>query len=205
MKRRPAREAQRRQKVFLNFPYDESFEDPYLGIVTALVVLGRTPVATFEISDSGQGRLDRIWTLLQGCEASIHDLSAVQPPPRFNMPFELGLACGLSRMSRKGGHRFYLFDAKRHRLNKTLSDLKGIDPRIHSGTAQGAIAAVLGIMSRGRERITADDVVAVWRGLRKIVPGLKREHHARDLYSGAILRDIVQAVLRLRDEQLARG
>jgi hypothetical protein len=205
VKPRPGREVEalRKQKVFLNFPYDESFEEAYLGMVAALVVLGRTPVATFEISDSGQGRIERIWELLNECEASIHDLSAVGPPARFNMPFELGLACALSRIGRQGGHRFYLFEAKRHRLNKTLSDLKGIDPQIHHGTAQGAIAAVLGIMSRGDERITASEVVQVWRGLIKIVPDLKREHRSSGLYSRSVLRDVVQAVLRLRDQQLA--
>lgn len=43
-------------------------------------------------------RLDRIFTLIQQCRYSVHDISRIQldagPPraPRFNMPFELGLA-----------------------------------------------------------------------------------------------------------------
>jgi hypothetical protein len=51
----------------------------------------------------GARRLDRILRLIRSCRYSFHDLSRVEldrnppPTPRFNMPFELGLAIGLAR------------------------------------------------------------------------------------------------------------
>jgi hypothetical protein len=85
-----------RQTVFLNIPYDKQFESTYLAYVTALSAMGFLPRATLGIA--GHRRLDRIATLIESCPYSIHDLSRVQldrnapRTPRFNMPFELGLA-----------------------------------------------------------------------------------------------------------------
>jgi hypothetical protein len=188
----------RAQKVFLNFPYDKSYEDVFLGIVCALVRLGRTPVVTFDLPDHGQGRLKRIWDLLRECAASIHDLSAVGLPVRFNMPFELGLACGLQRARPQNVHRFFIFETERNRIDYTTSDLKGIDPRIHGRTATGAIAAVLDVLDSSRGRISTEDVLWVYRRVKRIVPGLKRRHRSRLLYRRAILNDLVEAALVIR-------
>jgi len=85
--------------------------------------------------------LDRIIRLLRSCRYSFHDLSRVSldrhPPatPRFNMPFELGLAVTPSRSTR---HEWFVFEEQRHRLMKSLSDLNGTDPHIHDGKPEGS-------------------------------------------------------------------
>jgi hypothetical protein len=61
------------------------------------------------------------------------------------MPFELGIAFALKRID---GHKFVLLEAKRHRLQKTLSDTNGIDPGIHDGTATGMISCVLSSLAK---------------------------------------------------------
>src|SRR4051812_36698161 len=81
--------------VFLNVPYSPSYEKLLVALTAALVAVGRRPRLTFEIADGGQGRFRRIFALLKSCRVSIHDLSAVGLPVRFNMPFELGLACAI--------------------------------------------------------------------------------------------------------------
>jgi hypothetical protein len=45
------------------------------------------------------------------------------------MPFELGLAVAI-QVSRAQRHHWYVFEARRHRLNKSLSDLAGTDPAV---------------------------------------------------------------------------
>src|ERR1700678_2020330 len=95
--------------VFLNIPYDNNPLSESL-----LVALGRKPRLAYEIPDGGTGRMGRIFSLLKSCPISFHDLSAVGLPVRFNMPFELGLACAIRKM--KGRHQYYIFDAKTHRL-----------------------------------------------------------------------------------------
>lgn len=201
MKTRPdraPRRVPRSQKVFLNFPYNQSYEDIFLGLVGALVMLGRTPVVTFDLPDHGQGRLKRIWDLMNECAASIHDLSAVGMPVRFNMPFELGLACGLQRSMPQLNHRIFIFEVEKDRLDRTTSDLKGIDHHIHSRTVAGAINAVLEVLGSSNRQFTTEDVLWVYRRLKRIVPSLKSRHHVKSVYRRVILNDLVEAALVLR-------
>ena len=94
---RHTRSSVSRPSVFLNLPYDSNFESLFLAYIAGVNAFGMTPRATLEISGSKR-RLDRIVELIAACPYSIHDLSRVQrdrrapATPRFNMPFELGLA-----------------------------------------------------------------------------------------------------------------
>jgi hypothetical protein len=93
--------------------------------------------ATLELPGARR-RLDRIAELVERCQYSFHDLSRVQTSgpgprlPRFNMPFELGIAVEQSRRS-GGTHQWVVFEEQPHRLQRTLSDLNGTDPYIHLG------------------------------------------------------------------------
>src|SRR5271169_6443075 len=88
--------------VFLNLPYDLKSQPLFLAYIAGVTAFGLTPRATLEIPGSTR-RLDRIFALLSECSYSIHDLSRVQldrrrpVTPRFNMPFELGLAVAHER------------------------------------------------------------------------------------------------------------
>ena len=118
-----------------------------------VTALGRDPHSVLELPDTGQERSRRIFALMRRCRISIHDLSLVSVAgnkrlPRFNMPFELGLAVALSRMN--PSYRFFIFEAKRYRLSKTLSDLAGHDPEIHSGTPRGVLEGLLNWMGTPR-------------------------------------------------------
>jgi len=72
----------------------------YVAFVAGLSAFGLIPRATVEIPGRAR-RLDRIVGLLRRCRYSFDDLSRVgidrgpPPTPRFNMPFELGLAVAL--------------------------------------------------------------------------------------------------------------
>ena len=85
------------ESAFLNIPYDQHYEPLYLAFIAGLSGFGLVPRATVEIPTSDR-RLDRIMKLIRDCRYSFDDLSRVQvdrmkpSTPRFNMPFELGLA-----------------------------------------------------------------------------------------------------------------
>lgn len=176
-------------QVFLNIPYSASYEKLLVALTAALVAVGRVPQLTFQIPDGGQGRLQRIFTLLKSCNVSIPDLSAVGRPVRFNMPFELGLACALKAAG--GRHDFLVLEKKPHRLDRHLSDLRGIDPKIHHGTAQGAIGAVLDVLAKPGRNPDATAVMRLYRVLRRYVPLLKRRHRSPDLFSQRIYHELV--------------
>jgi hypothetical protein len=78
------------------------------------------------------------------CQYSFHDISRVELDskrprlPRFNMPFELGMAVGMAEHSGHE-HLWYAFDSKPFRAQKSLSDLNGTEVilnRVHFIPAQ---------------------------------------------------------------------
>jgi hypothetical protein len=143
-RREPGRKRER-YSVFLNVPYDSEFENLYLAYIAGLSAFGLIPRATLEIPTSRR-RLERILMLIEECTYSIHDLSRVQLDknaprvPRFNMPFELGLAVAHASLHRQTS--WYVCETVRHRANKSLSDLDGTDVRIHGGTIRGLFGAL---------------------------------------------------------------
>ena len=176
-------------RVFLNVPYDASYEKVLVAITAALIALGRDPQLTFQMPDGGQGRLRRIFDLLKSCPVSIHDLSAVGLPVRFNMPFELGLACALKEQT--NSHDFLVLERKRHRLDRSLSDLKGIDPKIHGGSARSAISAILEVLERPSGNPNAKQVWQLYLRLRRILPALKNQHGRNSLFGSRVYGDLV--------------
>lgn len=125
--------------VFLNVPFDKKQEPVFVGMVIGLVTVGLRPRCVIEIAETGEGRMDRLFNLLASSFASIHDISRVDGA-RFNMPFELGIAYALKRQL--GRHKWVVFEEKKYRIKKTLSDLDFIDARVHEGKGPKAIACI---------------------------------------------------------------
>jgi hypothetical protein len=201
----PAKEQKRaeRYSVFLNIPYDSAFENLYLAYIAGLSAFGLIPRATLEIPTS-QRRLDRILKLLQQCAYSIHDLSRVQRDakaprvPRFNMPFELGLAVAQDAGNRR--QTWSVCETVPYRINKSLSDLNGTDVRIHGGTVRGVFGALCEIFVRKTRQPSVQEMYRIYRVLRRNLPKIMRRAGARDAYGARVFRDLVFAA---RAEQLA--
>ena len=68
------------------------------------------------------------------------------------MPFELGLAVASKP---HGHHDWFVFEERRHRLTKSLSDLNGTDPHIHEGHPDGVLRALSNALVRRRHRPSA--------------------------------------------------
>jgi len=156
---RPKRPSKRRAvSAFINIPYDDRFENLYLAFIAGLSGFGLIPRATVEIPGSDR-RLERIMDLIKGCAFSFHDLSRIDldkrspRTPRFNMPFELGLAVANTKKVR-GAHRWFVFEEKANRLKKSLSDLDGTDPYIHDGKPDGVLRSLANALSRTNQAPT---------------------------------------------------
>ena|SRR5436305_4130683 len=133
------------QSVFLNVPFDPEYSSLFIALIAGLTALGRRPRCVLEVPSDGRNRLERIFSLIAGCGSSIHDLSRVTLSgdlnvPRFNMPFELGMACALGQLR---PHSFFILEEKPLRLQASLSDLNGHDPHIHGGDPSGVLRCVL--------------------------------------------------------------
>src|SRR3954462_13657474 len=134
------------QKVFLNVPYDEKYSDLFARMIACLIGLGFVPQCGLQTEGAGENRLHGIFKLLSSCSASIHDLSRMElwgdlTVPRFNMPFELGLAYALQSKGKR--HRIFVFDEEARRAMIALSDMAGFDVKNHQGTSAGLLNQIL--------------------------------------------------------------
>jgi hypothetical protein len=178
--------------VFLNIPYDDRFRRLYLAYISGLVHLGLDPRATIEIP-GGQNRLDKILELIRSCRYSIHDLSRVQldrtPPatPRFNMPFELGLAVASAKLD-SAPHDWFVFETVHRRASKSLSDLSGTDPNIHHGTVEGVMRELCNAFVRHsrQERYSVPGMLKTYRAVSLLVEDIKRKTRAQSVFEARV-------------------
>ncbi|QEE27018.1 hypothetical protein FTW19_02735 [Terriglobus albidus] len=192
------------EAVFLNIPYDRKFERLYLAYIVGCVELSLTPKATLAIS-GGTRRLERILRLIQSCRYSIHDLSRVEldrnppPTPRFNMPFELGLAVANTQP-----HTWFVFESRLRRAQKSISDLDGTDCNIHGGTVEGVMRELCNAFVRRSYRPTVEQMMQTYRKTRQLVPEMLRRTRARSLYEARVFEDLITLAAQIRDERTSR-
>ena len=177
--------------VFINMPYDNGYERIFISIIAALISIGRTPRCTLEIAERGQGRIERIHSLIESCRVSIHDLSCLKQPVRFNMPFELGLACALSRL--RGNHSYIILERMPYRIDKTLSDIKGCDPYIYKGSMKGAVHCVIDALGKDGQQADLNRVHRLSIDLWKIAEKIKTKHKIETVFNRTAYHLIVAA------------
>ena len=162
------------------------------------------PRATLEIA-GGERRLDRTFELIQRCRYSLHDLSRVEvdsnlvATPRFNMPFELGLAVAWQRAQPKK-HTWFVFEAKPHRIEKSLSDLSGTDVYIHHGRPSGVFSELTNAFVRTQRQPSVGHMKLVFNGLREGLPKLMRNAGTKSTFRARVFDD-VRVLARALSEQ----
>jgi hypothetical protein len=194
------RAALARSDVFINFPFDPPYEKLFLALIAGLVSLGLNPRSVVELTES-KDRLRRLIKLIEQCPFSLHDLSRVQLSrtqgtfrvPRFNMPFELGLAIAIARNDET--RQWIVMEALPHRVNQSCSDLDGYDAAIHAGTVAGVFEALLNAFSsrRGVPLSREADLFWVYRRLRLF----RREELPTKIYAARPFRRLVVVATEL--------
>jgi hypothetical protein len=177
--------------VFINAPFDDRYEALFITLVGVLVFLGQKPHCVLEVREKGEGRLARILELVQACRISIHDLSRVSTPVRFNMPFELGLACAL-KLLQPLDYEVFVLDGKAYRLDKTLSDYKGRDPLIHRGTSDGLLTCLLDTFDSS-DAISVREIRKGLGVLTQVAKLLKHDVRSHSLFRASLFRSLVAA------------
>jgi hypothetical protein len=192
--------APRAGHVFLNFPFSTSYESLFIAFVGGLVAPGLSPRCVLEIPPQEQ-RLKRLFDLIRNSAYSIHDLSYVKLStgrgprvPRFNMPFELGLAVAVAlAQAGEQQHQFRIFEAQPYRLQKSLSDVLGHDPYIHQGKADGVLEGLLNVFSTLPESPELSDL----RELHKHLVRFRAEKLGADIFQPKPFAQIVVAARSL--------
>lgn len=195
------RQSERQRSVFINVPFDDRYERLYIALIVGLIGLGLTPRSSLEYPPSPT-RLARIFRLLRSCGASVHDLSRVQLSrskprvPRFNMPFEAGLATALLLGGER--HERFILEAHPHRLQKTLSDLSGVDPAVHGNTIRGMLRGVEDIFRRSAEQPHHRDLRRLYAGVRHAAARIKKEYGS--LYRPGAFRILVATAQKIWED-----
>jgi hypothetical protein len=201
------RRSLRDRHAFLNVPYDPNYEPLLLAFLAGLCGFGLIPKATVEIPGSKR-RLNRILDLIRRCRYSFHDLSRVEldpklpRTPRFNMPFELGLAVALAALKDRG-HRWFVFEAVPHRAWKSLSDIAGTDVYIHEGRPAGVVRQLANALTRRGLRPSVSDLEQIYEELRSFAARLK-DVQGGSLFEARAFRDLVYAGHRIARSHLRR-
>ena len=171
------------KSVFLNIPYDQDFEELFLAYTTGLTMLGLVVQLTLAVPPDS-GRLTRIIRLIRQTDYSIHDLSRISSGdglPRFNMPLELGLALYRGATERSK-HRVYIFEQERYRIQRSTSDLNGLDVFIHNGTPRQIMAELRNIFVRESHASTVPQMMSAFEGLKKGLPGIRAKAGSKSLF-----------------------
>jgi hypothetical protein len=179
--------------VFLNVPYDPPFVELFLAYLAGISAFGLVPRATLEIPGSAR-RLDRIWSLIRGCRYSIHDLSRVEldatapATPRFNMPFELGLAVAHEQVDKR--HSWFVFETIPWRFQKSLSDLNGTEVYIHGGTTEGVFRELSAAFVRNDHQPSVGEMRRILDGLKQGMPKILRRAGTDTPFHARVFREL---------------
>lgn len=133
-------------RVFLNCPLDAKFKPLFDAIVFTIHDLGFQARHAL-IDNSNVVRVERIANEIATAKYSLHDMSRVQlgknKLPRFNMPFEAGIAYAMHAMNPyQWEHHIGILDAVQYQHNASISDLAGLDTKVHDDDPVKAISCV---------------------------------------------------------------
>lgn len=124
------------------------------------------------------------------CRYSFHDLSRVQlshGAPRFNMPFEVGLAVATARWHR--AHQWFILEARPYRVQRTLSDLGGTDAYIHGGAPRKLLIALTDALVRVGEQPSLGELVRLSRLLSAKAGDIRKSYGT--LFGARAFKDLV--------------
>jgi hypothetical protein len=137
------------RSVFINCPFDKTFEPILQAMLFCIVYLGMRPRIARERNNAAEVRLDKIVELIEQSRYSIHDLSRAKAGRigefyRLNMPFELGIdhACRRFRGGPWNEKKVLILADRPHNYQKALSDIAGSDIETHSNRFDIAIKKV---------------------------------------------------------------
>lgn len=185
------------RRVFINCPFDNDYLPLLQAVAFAVIDCGFSPrLALQEVN--GRLRLEKMIALMRDSRLSIHDISRlpVHPGelPRFNMPFECGVFVGLkeSGAKRHRDKQFLVLDDAAHQHQRTMSDVAGLDPKVHGKDPRKAIDAVRHFLASELRRQTeqqesAPGGASIWQRYQRFLGELPGAVGGAKLTAGEIL------------------
>jgi hypothetical protein len=104
------------------------------------------------------------------------------------MPFELGISVEIARR-RKPPHQWFVFEAQRYRLQRSLSDLDGTDPHIHDDQPRRVLIELSNALVRARRQPQLADLERTYRFVSAGAGPIKRAYGT--LFGARPFKDLV--------------
>lgn len=189
-------------------PYAPRYERVYLAFIAGLAAFGMVPTAAVR-DPSSQFQLDRIFKLVSESDYSFHDLShmsldrAKPRTPRFNMPFELGLAVATARL-KNPNHQWFVFDTERYRVAKALSDLGGVTVRVHDRSPESILRCLVNALDRDGRKPSFRELQTIFAAVEQVARQLKRDV-GRDLFDARPFGELSYVAVRAASRLLGVG
>ena len=167
--------------VFINCPFDKQYEPIFHAIIFAIFDCGFVPRCTLEEDDASQIRIEKIYSIINACRYSIHDISRTELDsknnlPRFNMPLELGLFLSAKKFGNRKHNKksCLILDKKTYRYQKFISDISGQDIGAHNNATKNAIRIVRDWLTGKSRRATLPDGDVIWKRYQRFRKALPR-------------------------------
>ena len=122
--------------------------------------------------------------------------------PRFNMPFELGLAVAWEKLN-PGQHVRFVLEARSRRLQKSLSDLGGTDVYVHGGKPSGVFRELCNALVWSQRQPTVQQIDGIYRGLVGMLPEIRTKAGATSAFEARVFADLLVASRALADRAWA--
>lgn len=171
----------RSRNVFINCPFDAEYRPCFEALLFAVTFSEYRVRCALEDGDAANIRFDKLRRLIRESPRTIHDLSRTElganDLPRFNMPFELGLAMGAKIFGGASRRRntALIMVREPYALPAYLSDLGGNDPAAHHGNAHNVLRIVCRYLHRtpdGRLLPGPQSYVAAFTKFKADLPGM---------------------------------
>ena len=148
-RRMPVDGVQFKNNIFINCPFDTEYMQMLRALVFTIIDCDFEPRIASEREDAGEIRVSKIKKLIRESCYSIHDISRMEPikkddPPRFNMPFELGLDLGCRDFGNSKFHEktCLILEREKYRYQRVISDISGNDIKSHNDEPEDLVRQV---------------------------------------------------------------
>ena len=165
------------RNVFVNCPFDDRFVPCFEALVFTVTACGYRIRCALEDPNGIRFRGPKLVSLIRKSDRSIHDLSRVEiddknPHPRFNMPFELGVAMGAKHLGTPTQQKktAVVMVRRRFELPRYLSDMAGGDQQEHNNDplqVMRIVAKYLHVTPDGAHLPGPTWLAKVFRGFKK--------------------------------------
>ena len=179
-----------RKRIFINCPFDKEYRKILNPLLFTILYSGFEP-AISETKSSSDIRINQIKKIIKDSDFSIHDLSRcrqkkLSDPPRFNMPFELGLDIGCLEYgnNKQRMKKILILEKEKFFYQKFLSDIAGQDIRNHNNKPIEVIEIIRDWFSTLFEKKKFDGPDIIWNYYNdftdSLIKRLEKEGYKKD-------------------------